>query len=85
MNIEAYFLIGCSHCRTLKQLFERANVEYTAHYVKETMSMQDFKQKYPDISQFPFVVIDGNRIGGLVETAKLFIDKGLVSSNKNNG
>jgi glutaredoxin 3 len=82
MNIEAYFLIGCGHCNTLRKLFERADVEYTAHYVRETISMQDFKQKYPDISNFPFVVIDGKRIGGLVETAKLFIDKGLVSSKK---
>jgi len=34
----------------------------------------------PDAKTYPYVIIDGEPIGGLVETAKLFIEKGLVSS-----
>ena len=44
--------------------------------------MDLFKEKYPEVLGFPFVVIDGEQIGGLVETAKLFLDKGLVTAPK---
>ena len=35
-----------------------------------------------DVIGFPFVVIDGEQIGGLVEVAKLFLEKNLVSVKK---
>ena len=44
--------------------------------------MNEFKGKYPFATGFPYVIIDGEVVGGLVETARLFIKKGLVSSGK---
>ena len=44
--------------------------------------MNEFKGKYPLATGFPYVIIDGEVVGGLVETARLFIKKGLVSSGK---
>lgn len=82
MEINAYTLPGCSSCRTLIELFERANVSYTEIVVKEDIKLEEFRQIYSTVSAFPFVVIDGESVGGLVETVKLFIDKGLVSSSK---
>ena len=35
-----------------------------------------------DSRSFPYVIIDGEVIGGLVETAKFLVEKNLVSSNK---
>jgi glutaredoxin 3 len=39
-----------------------------------------FYTECPDAKTYPYVIIDEEPIGGLVETAKLFIEKGLVSS-----
>ena len=82
MEIIAYTLPGCSACQTLKKLFQRAEVEYTETTIHKDISLVKFTQDYPNVSVFPYVVIDGERIGGLVEVAKLFVDKGLVSSKK---
>jgi glutaredoxin 3 len=82
MKIIAYTLPGCSACQTLKKLFHRAAVEYTETTIHKDISAEEFKQDYPNVSVFPYVVIDGERIGGLVEVAKLFVSKGLVSSKK---
>ena len=80
-----YAQVGCKFCSNLEELFERADLEYTKIVVGQQSNqcpMDLFKEKYPEVIGFPFVVIDGEQIGGLVETAKLFLDKGLVSSRK---
>jgi glutaredoxin len=82
MEIVAYTLTGCSSCDILKQLFERAKVDYQEKKVGTDISLEEFKQHYPSISAFPYVVIDGEPVGFLMETAKLFVEKGLVSSKK---
>lgn len=82
MNITVYTLDGCSQCTYVKELFQRANVEYKELKIRKDLSVVDFKELYPSVSGFPFVIIDEEPIGGLVETAKLFVEKGLVSSRK---
>jgi len=83
MEIVAYTLPWCSHCKHLKELFRRADVIYKEIIVdKENMTVEEFHKLYPSINNFPFVVIDENPVGGLVETVKLFVEKGLVSSSK---
>ena len=61
----------------------RADVEYTALLVGKDISREEFKTKYPHAAGFPYTIIDGEIIGGIIETVKLFVEKGLVSSKKN--
>ena len=85
MEIKAYTKVGCQFCGNLIELFERAGVEYTTIVVGEKANQcptEIFREKYPEVVGFPFVVIDGEQIGGLVETAKLFLEKNLVSVKK---
>ena len=82
MEIIAYTMSGCSSCGTLKKLFNKASVNYTECLLNRDINISEFKEKYPHVTSFPFVVIDSNEIGGLIETAKLFLEKELVSSKK---
>ena len=82
MNITIYTTSGCSYCEKIKQLMTRANVEYTSILVGKDITKQEFKIKYPTASGYPYVIIDGEEIGGLVQTVKLFVEKGLVTSRK---
>ena len=81
-----YAAVGCKFCANLEELFRRADLEYTKIVVGEDENqcpMTLFQEKYPKAVGFPYVVIDGEEIGGLVEVAKLFLDKGLVTVPKN--
>ena len=80
MEIVAYTNPGCSHCTTLKKLFHRAQVEYTEVTIGRDINFQLFNAQFPKAQGYPYVIIDGQEIGGLVETAKLFLEKGLVES-----
>mgnify|MGYP001593482062 CR=1 FL=1 len=83
MNIKVYSTPGCFYCTKLKELFERANI---VEYEEQVCTSGDeVRVDYPDAGSFPYVIIDGEVIGGLVETAKFFIEKKIVLSRQSNG
>jgi len=82
MEIIAYTTKGCFYCDKLKDLFARANLEYTTLMSGEDFTRPEFKEKFPLANGYPYVIIDGEPIGGLVETAKFLLQKGLVSVRK---
>ena len=82
MDIKIYTSPGCFYCDQMKELCKRAEVSYEAIMIDQDISRQDFLKLHPDVEGFPYVIIDGEVIGGLVESAKYFLKKGLVSANK---
>ena len=85
MDIKIYTNEGCIWCTRTKELMVRANVEYTEVKWADLgiESQLALKSKYgKQLSGFPVVIIDDEFIGGLIETAKLFLKKGLVTSSK---
>ena len=41
---------------------------------------EEFVKKYPDAKGYPYVIIDGESIGSLVEVAKILIKKGYINA-----
>jgi len=82
MEILIYTTSGCFYCDQAKKLCERANVDYQTIEVGVDMTREDFTKLYPHVIGSPFVIIDGNEIGNLVDLAKHFLKEGLVSVNK---
>lgn len=82
MDIIAYTSPGCFYCDQLKELLKRAGLEYELIVNETEQQRMDFATKFPHVAGYPFVIIDGEEVGGLVNVAKLFLQKGLVSSNK---
>ena len=78
MDIKVYSTDGCFYCEQMKELCKRAELDYQ----EVKISNQALSDLYPDAKSYPYVTIDGEPIGGLVETAKYFIKEGLVSANK---
>jgi glutaredoxin len=83
MDITIYTTVGCGYCVKVKELMRRAGIQnYTEVNIPRDILKEDFKIKFPFATGYPFVVIDGEEIGGLVETVKYFVEKGLVTSKK---
>lgn len=82
MQIKAYTSPGCFYCVQLKELFKRAGVDYEMTEIGVEYTREQFQADYPKATGFPYVIIDGEPVGGLVDTAKIFLQKGLVSSKK---
>ena len=74
-----YSIPGCSYCKHAKELFRRAGVEYTHYVVGKDLTKTELLEKYPLAHGYPYIIIDGEPVvGGLTETAKIFLSKGLV-------
>ncbi|CAF34246.1 glutaredoxin [Synechococcus phage S-PM2] len=82
MQITIYTKPGCKYCSQVKELMVRANLDYEEINVTNTELKEDFYSKYPSAKSYPYVIIDGEAVGGLVETAMIFVQRGLVSSKK---
>ena len=83
MDIKAYSTPGCFYCKQLKELFDRAGIEADIVDIpNHPDEHRKFREEHPDATGFPYVIIDGEYIGGLVDTAKIFLEKGMVTSKK---
>ena len=82
MQIKAYTAPGCFYCDQLKELFRRADVKYQMVIIESEDDRERFRKDFPRAGGYPYVLVDGKHVGGLVETAKLFLEKGLVSSKQ---
>ena len=78
MDILIHTAEGCTYCDHMKELCKRAGVEYKTNNTPQ----DELLRMYPKCQGYPWVIIDGEEIGGLVEAAKFFLKEGLVSVNK---
>jgi glutaredoxin len=79
MKITAHTIDGCFYCDQLKELLKRADLPAEFVLVEDKA---EFVSRYPNAKGYPWVIIDDEEVGGLVETASLLVKKGLVSSRK---
>ena len=85
MEITIYTNEGCIWCVRTKELMARAEVEYVK--LKGNSLTLDEQLKLKDevgnkLQAFPAVIIDDEFVGGLVDVAKIFLKKGLVSTRQ---
>ena len=88
MNIKLYTTTGCGYCNKMKLLFKRAEIEDYEEIVIRTQDnpeRRELMEKYPMAVGFPFVVIDEEPIGSLVEVAKWMLKEGFIQSPKKDG
>lgn len=83
MDIQIYKKPGCGYCVKIDELMARANIQAHVLMIGKDITVEDFRYNYPNATGVPYVIIDGKEIGGLVETVKYFVEKGLVSSKNN--
>jgi len=79
MDIQIYSIPGCTYCNKLRRLLERDNLPYIQTTVSDK---SEFKEQHVNCTGFPWVYIDGEEIGGLMETAKFLVEKGLVKKRE---
>ena len=87
MDILIYTMEGCDRCDHMKELCDRAGLEYrTSHALFKDVdtSYKEMVEMYPNFKMtgYPFIIIDGKEIGGIFEAARFFLKEGLVSVPK---
>ena len=74
-----YTMKGCKYCTLAKELFYRAKIEFVEMEVDEDITREEVKELLQkDTISFPQIIFEERNVGGLVDAAKIFQDRGLV-------
>lgn len=64
MIVELYTKDDCGYCIAAKTLLRAKGIDFSEQKLGIHFTREMIKQKYPDASTFPVVVVDGFFIGG---------------------
>ena len=73
---KVYTIPSCHYCDKVKELFKIIEQDYLLIVVGKDLTKSQFQYLHPNAVGFPHVIIDGEEIGGLQNTAKYLVDKG---------
>jgi glutaredoxin len=65
MQIEIFTKIGCPACDRAKQILTSHNYTYTEHVLGETITREEIKQRFPNASSVPIIIVDSVRVGSI--------------------
>ena len=72
-----YSKVGCTYCDKLSALMDSKGISYTKLTLGEDYTVDDFVEKFGRTT-FPRVLLDGEVIGGMRETAQYLVKEGYV-------
>lgn len=62
--IEVYGKPGCPWCDQAVNLLQMNNIEFKKYTLLEDMTVEEFREKFPDVKTVPVICVDGTNIGG---------------------
>lgn len=66
-DVTIYTRPGCHFCQSAKLLLDSKNIHYGELVVGEDLTAEEFKQLHPLVGYVPYVMVDGNPIGGYTQ------------------
>ena len=72
MTVHMFSLKQCPFCDKAKRLLESKGVEYTASIIGVDLTREEFKEMYPDARTAPYIIMNGEVLGGYTELEKYY-------------
>lgn len=66
-RVEIYGQPSCTYCTKAVELCEGNKIPYTYYTVKEDITLDEFKEMFPEARTVPQIRINGTHIGGYRE------------------
>lgn len=79
MNITMYTRTSppCPYCNQAKALANSKNLSYENIDIGTDITLQEFKEKFPNVQTVPLIIVDDNIIGGFMEFRKFVTSQEL--------
>ena len=78
MNFAVYTRTGCPYCTKVVQLMQRAEQKHVVYKLGREFQRDDFYAEFGKGSTFPQIILDGEKLGGCMETAQYLRENKLV-------
>ena len=79
MNFAVYSKEGCPYCEKIKKVLDLTKTRYVVYNLGEHFDKKSFYDEFGEGSTFPQVIVDGQRIGGCIESIKFLQEKKVIN------
>ena len=77
-NFTIYSKDGCPYCEKIEEVMKLAKLSHVIYKLDEHFNKDGFYGQFGEDSTFPQVVLNGDNLGGCVDTVKYLKEKSLV-------
>ena len=78
MNFAVYSKEGCPYCEKIKKVLTLTNLKYVVYNLDEHFDKKSFYDEFGEGATFPQVVVDGQKLGGCVDSIKFLKEKKVI-------
>ena len=78
MNFAVYSKEGCPYCEKIKKVLTLTNLKYVVYNLDEHFVKKSFYDEFGEGATFPQVVVDGQKLGGCVDSIKFLREKKVI-------
>ena len=79
MNFAVYSKEGCPYCEKIKKVLDLKKTSYVVYNLGEHFDKKSFYDEFGEGSTFPQVIVDGQRIGGCIDSIKFLQEKKVIN------
>ena len=77
-NFTVYSKDGCTHCEKIEEVFKLSGLNFVTYKLGKNFDEQGFVSEFGEGSTFPQIVLNGEKLGGCVDTVKFLKEKQLI-------
>ena len=78
MNFAVYTKDGCPYCDKVKQVLELTERRFVVYNLGQHFEKKEFYGEFGEGSTFPQVVVNGQKLGGCVDTIKYLKEQKII-------
>jgi len=79
MNFAVYSKSGCPYCEKIKKVLDLTKTSYVVYNLGEHFDKKSFYDEFGDGSTFPQVIVDGQKLGGCIDSIKFLKEKKVIN------
>ena len=79
MNFAVYSKKGCPYCEKIKKVLDLTKTSYVVYNLGEHFDKKSFYDEFGEGSTFPQVIVDGQKLGGCIDSIKLLQEKKVIN------
>ena len=79
MNFAVYSKEGCPYCEKIKKVLDLTKTSYVVYILGEHFDKKSFYDEFGEGSTFPQVIVDGQKLGGCIDSIKFLQEKKVIN------
>ena len=79
MNFAVYSKEGCPYCEKIKKVLDLTKTSYVVYNLGEHFDKNSFYDEFGEGSTFPQVIVDGQKLGGCIDSIKFLQEKKVIN------